>query len=280
MSYKPHISLELNSKKRTRGSIEDFTVLLGHQITFSQKPSKSYFMRLENIQIPYSFYQVNSNNNVFKLTETDGVTPHNISITIDEGNYTITELLTELEAGLDAATQDANNYTLTYDDITNKITIRYDGGTSTSITIDTIANGSTLNELLGLGKPDTNTITGDDNSLVLADGVDSVAPNSVDLHYISYIIVETSITSNNHYDEDGQLHIGARVPITQDRNVINFFQNHEGHLTRLNNKGVMSEIRMILKDENGNTINLNKVDWSCEVCIYELSEIHKISGMF
>ena len=273
--YKNHVSIEINSRRRTRGSIENFTTLLGHQITFSQSPQKQYYMRLENIQIPVSFYQINSTNNSFRVIETDGITPHTLTITIDEGNYTITELLTELESALDtasAASGDSNTYTTSYDDISNKITIRYDGGTSTSVTIDTIANGSTMNVVLGIGKKDTDSITGGDTTLVLADGVDSVAPNAVDLHYYSYIIVGTSLTSSNYYDEDGQLNIGCRVPIVVDRNIVNYFSNFDGHMTRLNNRGPISSISFVLSDEFGNVIDLNEVDWSCEVCIYELTK--------
>ena len=274
-TIKDHICLELNSRKRTRGTIEDFVVALSHQITFNQSPNKSYYLRLENIQIPHSFYQVNSNNNTFQVIETDGVTPHTLTITIDAGNYTISELLTELEAALDtasAASGDTNSYTLTYDDITNKITLKYDGGTSTSVTVDTIANNSTMNVILGLGKADTDNITGGDTTLVLADGVESVAPNSVDLHYYSYIIVETSLSSNNYYDENGQIHIGCRVPIIVDRNIVNYFGNQDGHMTKLNNKGPLSVLEMKLKDEFGNLIDLNEVDWSVELCIYELTK--------
>ena len=275
--FKEHVSIEINSRRRSRGTIEDFKTYLDHQITFSQKPTKSYWLRLENIQIPFSFYQL-TNFNVFQVIETDGITPHTLTITTPVGNYTITELLTELEAALDVASAgsgDTNTYTLSYDDVTNKITLRYDGGTSTSVTIDTIANGSTMNGVLGLGKADTSDITGGDTTLVLADGVDSVAPNCVDLHVVSYVIVETDITSQNYYNKDRQLHLGARVPINVDRNEVQYFANFDGHLSKMNNKGPLSSIQFTLKDEFGNVLDLCEVDWSCEVVISELTEPRK-----
>ena len=76
--YENHVSIEINSRRRTRGSIEEFTTHLGHQITFSQKQSKSYFMRLENIQIPKSYYDIDSNFNVFRVIETGGT--YNVTI--------------------------------------------------------------------------------------------------------------------------------------------------------------------------------------------------------
>lgn len=272
--YKTHVSLEINSRKRSKGTIEDFVTRLSHQIKFSQKDNKSYYMRLENILIPNSYYDVNATNNVFRVIETAGT----FNVTIAPGNYTISELLTELETGLDtgsAASGDTNTYTLVYDDITNKVDITFvAGGTST---IDTIANGSTLSFLLGFSKQDTATITGGDTTNVLVAGVATTAPNCVDLHTISYILVESSLTSQNYYDEDGQIHIGVRVPMMADRNEIQFFANHNGHLTRINNKGPLSEIGFTLKDEFDNILDLCEVDWSCEVNFYELTKVENSS---
>lgn len=278
--YKTHVCLEVNSRRRTRGTIEDMQLELSHQITFSQKPSKSYWLRFENVQMPLSFYQVDADFNTFQWIETGG-SAATLTIIIPVGNYTITELLVELEGLADAKSFGLGNidtFTFTYDDKTNKISLRYDsgpGGDSTAITIDTIANGSTINSMLGLGKADTNTITGGDVTLVLADGVASVAPNCVDLHRCAYVDIETSLTSNTHYDEDQQKHIGVRVPMLVDRNEVQYFGNHTGALSKLNNKGPIGNLGFRLLNEEGNLKNLCQVDWSGDMCIYELTEVHK-----
>ncbi len=274
--FKEHVSIEIASKRRTLGTIEDFTTRLSHQIKFSQKPSKSYWMRLENTLIPKTYYDINATNNVFQVVESGATT---IIVTIAPGNYTITELLTELESGLDAgsdATGDTNTYVLTYDDITNKVGITFTAGVSS--TVDTIANGSTLNELLGFGKADTINITGGDSTLVLVSTVESTAPNCVDLLSVDMIMIETSITSENYYNELGQVHIGVRVPMLVDRNEVQYYANDTGHLSKMNSKSPLSQISFILKDQDGNTIDLCEVDWSCEVVIYELTEKHKSGG--
>ena len=273
--YKEHVSIEIASKRRTLGTIEDFTTRLSHQIKFSQKPSKSYWMRLENTLLPKTYYDVNSNNNVFRVIETGGT----YNVTVSAGNYTITELLTELESGLDTgsiASGDSNTWTLTYDDITNKVGITFTaGGTAT---IDTIANGSTLSTLLGFGKADTDTITGGDSTLVLASTVESIAPNCVDLLSVDMVIIETSITSANYYNELGQVHIGVRVAMLVDRNEVQFFANDSGHLSKMNSKATLSQISFKLIDQDGNDIDLCQVDWSTEVVIYELTEKHKATN--
>ncbi len=67
-----YISLEVESDKRDNGDIEDFNYYLASQIKFSESRKKSYFMRIQNVQIPFTFYSINSSNNVFRVLEDDG----------------------------------------------------------------------------------------------------------------------------------------------------------------------------------------------------------------
>ena len=277
----PFISIQVNSKDRDNGNIEDFYILLSHQIKFNQSGKKSYFLRLENVMIPKTFYDIDSTNNVFQVLEEDGVGGYDtITITIPEGNYTITELLTQLESDLDTDTMNANAYTLAYDDINNLISFEYTGATSADVIVDTIANGSTLNALLGFGKDTTTlqTINGvalTDTTQTFLTTVSQDAPYVVDLDTKSYIEIITDITSNNFYDKDIQKHIGVVVPINVDRNEKQYYANHEGHMTKLNSKSPLSKISLKLIDEYDNTIDLNGVDWSLEVNIYQFTELHK-----
>lgn len=267
--YKSHVIIDLNSEVRTTGTIEKPVFKLDHQIKFSQSPTKSYYMRLENTLIPKTFYDIDSTNNIFRVLE-DG-TP--LIITIDPGNYTITELLTQLEADLDSDTTDGNAYTLTYDDITDKVSFEVVFGAIGPVIIDSIANGSTLSELLGFGKTSYGLI---DNQTTLVDSVASEATYVVDLDTKSYISVETNITSANYYDTSNQKHIGVIVPINVDRNEKQWFENTTGHMTLLNNKGPFNSVKLHLKDEYGFTMGLNGAHWSTTMCIYELTEIQKI----
>jgi hypothetical protein len=275
MSLKSHVIIDINSKDRDSGtSIEQPKFTLSHQITFSQSPSKSYYMRLENTLLPKSFYDIDSNNNTFLVIEDDG-TPSTLTVNISPGNYTITELLTELETELDTNTADANAYTLSYDDITNKVTFNCAFGTSTSVTIDSIANGSTLNALLGFGK---NTPTLSDSQISLTNGVDNTATYVVDLDTKSYVIIEaTNLTSKNYYDKNIQKHVGQIIPMNVDRNEKQHFENSDGHLSLLNGKQSFNRVEFILKDEDGNILDLNGIDWSTTLCIYEMTEIWKFN---
>ncbi len=267
MTYKSHVIIDFRSADRDKGTNEEPIFYLSHQIKFSQSPTKSYWMRLEGTLIPKTFYDVDATNNFFRITDSVGIN----DATIPPGNYTITELLTELESQLDMGTNDGSAFTLTYDDITNKVTILFVSAGSN--TIDTIANGSTLNALLGFG----NTTVGEtDVAIVLATTVDTEATYTVDLDTKSYIFVETNITSANYYNKNIQAHIGAIVPINVDRNEKQYFENTDGHLTLLNNRGPMSQVSFHLRDELTNTIALNGAGWSTTMAIYELTELHKL----
>lgn len=277
----PYITIEVNSSQRTQGSIEDFIYNVVHQIKYNQSGKKSYFMRIENVMIPKTFYDIDSTNNTFQVLEEDGLGGYDtITITIPEGNYTITELLTQLEGDLDTNTLNTNAYTLSYDDITNLISIEYSGATSTDVIIDTIANGSTLNDLLGFGKDTTErqSINGTvltDTQLTLTSGNPQSPSYVVDLDTKSYVLIELDLTSDNYYDKENQKHIGAMVPFSVDRNEKQYFSNHNGNFLKLNSKAPFSVFKIRLLDEFGNLVDLNGVNWSMELNIYQMTEIWK-----
>lgn len=270
---KSHTINVLSSRDRLAGGTSsNFRIILDSPILLNQASHvKQYFMRFENINIPLTFYNIDSNFNTFKVIETDGVTPHTITIVIDEGNYTISELIAELETQLDANTQDANNYTLTYDITTNKITFKYDAGTSTSVTVDTIDNGSTLNYALGFGIPNTDLVTDLDNNQVFVDGVGQDTLFVVNVDIKSHIHLETGITTKNYHRGGRKANIGVKINMDVDRNQNKIFQNHDGALIRMNNSHTINHLEIRLVDDFGNIINLNGSDWTFDFNVYELT---------
>ena len=268
--YKTHIKAKIDSRLRSSGTPENFVTFLNDHFTFSPKRSRRYYMRLQDISLPLTFYNINSSFNTFQVIETDGITPHTITITLSEGNYTISEIITELETQLDANTQDANDYTLTYDTKTNKVTFNYVAGSSTSVTIDTIANGSTLNYVLGVGVPVTQTITNLDTTLVLTSTVDSEGPNVVNLNTIDYVYIQTNLTSHNAYLEGDRTNIGAFVPPIGQRNDVIFFENDNGARIELNSKNPLNNLRFTLTDSFRNLIDLNGQNYHFNLVIEEL----------
>lgn len=286
-NYEDYVSIEINSADRDKGDIENFTYFLDHQIKFNKSPAKSYFTRLEDILLPKTFYDIDSTNNVFIVLEEDGTataTYNTLSVTIPEGSYTITELLTQLESDLDTNTTNSNAYTLSYDDITNKVTFEFTagGGTpSSDVIIDTIANGSTLNDPLGfsivvLSGQTINEDSTTDVAITFVSGTPQEAPYRVDLDTKSYIRIETNITSDSFFTKNNQTHLGALVPINVDRNEKQYYSNHDGRMSRMNNKGAFNLLTFRLLDENNNQLDMNGANYSFNFNIYQMTEIHKM----
>jgi hypothetical protein len=78
-------------------------------------------IKIVEVQIPFTWYVINSNNNTFLFT--DSLT-FNAIITIPVGNYTGASLATTLGTLLTAATATAFTYTVTYSSVTGKFTFQ------------------------------------------------------------------------------------------------------------------------------------------------------------
>lgn len=256
MPYKTHVVLEVDSVERTSGSIGNFNFLLKRHITFNK--NRQYFVRLENIRIPISYYNINSTNNVFKLEEDNGVVQTVITATIPPGNYVISELLTELETQLDNGTTQTNDYTLNKSNITGKTTISYTGGSS-QITVQSISSGSTLNKVLGF----------DDNTYSVGPSTDLTSPNHAVLTPIRFLRLETDMSSANYYSKNHQRRIGVKIPITELRENVQLYQNTMGIFFKLDNYHSIHSIGFRVVDNFDNQIDFNGVDYSFLLNIQE-----------
>lgn len=102
---------------------------------------------LRQIQFPYTFNNVFSLNNTFRWNEA----AVSLSCTIDEGNYTPTQLITTLATEMtivSAASGSTQTYTGTFDAITSKMTITKTAGAVVAIGYNFTT--STLSPLIGM----------------------------------------------------------------------------------------------------------------------------------
>ena len=84
---KTHAIIEIDSSDRTKGSINNFEIILKHPIYLNR--DRQYFVRIENIRIPTSFYNIDSNYNTLQITEDPSGSPATFSITVDEVNHLV-----------------------------------------------------------------------------------------------------------------------------------------------------------------------------------------------
>ena len=249
---KTHAILEIDSRERTKGTIDNFEIILKNPIYLNR--DRQYFCRIENVRLPTSFYNIDSNYNTLQIREDPSGTPATFSVSVSVGNYTINELLTELNTLLDAGTQKSNNYTLSVDDITGKVTISTD-----TTDFEIIGSNSTLSLPLGFNVNTNYTST--TRSLT--------SPNHVLLSTKRYLKINSDLTSNNHYSRDKIEPIGVVVPITESRSTIQYYQNTMGYKTKMENLHHIKHFSFVVRDGNNNPVDFNGIDWNAEFVIYE-----------
>jgi len=215
-----------------------------------------YFVRIENVRVPVSFYNINSNYNTFGWT---GSATGVVTFDITQGNYTIDELITEVQVQMNLL--DTNTYALTYDEITQKVNI---ASTGTENLATLVGDGW---QTLGFGDL-TETITGASN----VDGTNVAYTNT--LRHLKLLV--NNLTSNNVYsngvetDKSTKLQrVSLTFPVTETRNEFLFFDNHDGHFIKLPNMSSITELDVKLLDPYDNEVNLNGVPWGFECSIYK-----------
>ncbi len=213
--------------------------------SFNEDVSRVTDILIKAVQIPFSFYAINANNNYMIINAT--------TVTITSGNYTATSLIPELISKIDAAIGGVS--TITYSTQTLKFTINH----SANIQItDNTAGTSPLAAILGFS---TTTATATTHT---ADQVANISgPN-----YLR--IVSTFLTKPIHhktlYTDDTlsttllviPVHAGYGDIITTEPNIP----------VRLSYKlSILSSdvIDITLKDEFDNVVDLNGLDWSMQI---------------
>lgn len=257
---KQHATVVVESSNRALKSRNesDFVYHLTQSVRFIKKSqNKQYFVRIENIRIPVSFYNINSNNNI--LTFLDAATTE--TATISPGNYTVDELLTELQVQMNLQVA-GTPYTLSYDDINQKVNIA-----NSSANILTIDDATLLNVIIGFDGGQTIGATSN------ADGNNIGYTNT--MRHLKLQI--PNIVSNNLYSNDDNLitqiqPISVIIPITEIRNEFQFYSNHQGPLIKLANIMSINEINVKLLDPNNNVVLLNGVPWGFEIVFYEYNK--------
>lgn len=188
--------------------------------------------------LPYSFYNINANNNIFKY-QLIGSEVTNI-VTVPIGNYNINNLLSYLNLNA------GNDLVFTYNSITNKV--NFTNATSDFVLIHT--------ELLkNLGFPDgyssfyTSNVT---------------SPNCVNLYTITNINIETNLITYNVCNVPNQKTsqtILANIPIMTNPNGLIFYENLGNYKTNLY-VGELSLLRIRLMDNDGRLVDMNGCDYN------------------
>jgi hypothetical protein len=147
-------SIFLCIDSRDRDFIKDTTHKM--HIELDKTIKQIYSIELISTEIPKIRYLIHENNNILHFQETNGIT---LEATIPIGNYTITELLTEVQSQLNSV--GASNYTVSLvndrvritSDLTgggNIFTLCFDGGTENyGLKTRSIYKTNSIGDILG-----------------------------------------------------------------------------------------------------------------------------------
>jgi len=230
----------------------DFNIILKKSLI--KKHDELFKIILQSAQIPYTFSNTNENNNFIDWKE-NGIlkTP----IQIPSGNYNILELISEIQNQLNTnTTLGSDNYTLTYNQIKNKVSIFSLSELNTELLFN-----SGINILKSINKQIGYT---NDNDITINNLTSSVSDSFVDLIRIHSLFIRSNLSSNKTLDSESLTNtdILVNIPITSNPLEIINYQYYEGMSYSLIDDDNITEITIQLTDQNGNIINLgNKIDW-------------------
>lgn len=187
--------------------------------------------------IPYSFYSVNSSNNMLYYTEYLAIPPVSTTVYITPGNYTAYQLVAYLTNALPRTI-------VTYDSIINKITF-----TNSINNFKILSAYSTCHNLLGLANNDLyNTSVG--NYLTM--------PGQLNLAQTKLINVVSNFSSccisnieNNEHD------ILCCVPVNTNPYSLIQYTNYNNFKINLNTNNI-NFINIKLMNQDGNSLELNQ----------------------
>lgn len=244
----------IQSKDRTRGTPSDayFTKLLNLQ--------GMEYMSIKSISFLNNIYPINSYNN--SLQTVYGTVPETLNITIAPGNYSATQLASQLQTSLNNASI-SNGFTTTYavsfNNITSKITIvaTGPGGNLEACT-------GTLAPVLGFNTTTTNLSS------------TYVGSDPVNINYTNTLsIISSELTKYNHPSIRTDLKAGAMIynfPLNAlifGGNVYIESKNQDQALIDWDPSQILNSFDIQIVDDQGRLAPMNNSEYVLEINLYK-----------
>ena len=233
-SSKIFISSSITSNWVSSSSNTNLLVPLQPFILQSTDPSH-FSIALESASIPLSIYTVGSKVNKLVLNSK--------TIIIAVGNYTITGLITYLNAYSDGVFTNAGNFVFSYDSVNNRITI-VSGSPESAVNL-IVGSTSTCQKVLGI-------IAGTFTTLTSVGRPYTTAPNQVNLTSTSGILIAINNLKTTNRDNQSIASGGtilARVPINCPMYKVLTFYNAQPFFATLNDRVITSLNIQLLNDD-------------------------------
>jgi len=169
--------LFISSEERDGGSVSDFTLSMpSHLLTC--RPEQKMRMVLNDVVIPYTWYNVQDTNRHFEVVENGGTA---FQVSLDVGSYHALQLRDHLTLKLNAASAASGagyTYSVAFHEVSSKFTFTIDA--PSVVNSFSFASGKSAYKLLGFAKGSTNTFSG--SELVSSNAVSMMFTDALYLH--------------------------------------------------------------------------------------------------
>jgi hypothetical protein len=222
-----YTEISLDSEDHSGGQNSLFTALNWplFEVGGMQTMTKIVAFKIISAEIPFSYYLFNTRNNVFEIDPDDEASA---LITITPGNYTSSQMITELNTQIGLAGF-GSGYTVTYSSTTQKFTFTCDGaGGTTDFTVTFGTAGGTTNTdahwFLGFnsGVNASTLLVLESPNVILLSGPNYIYINSQNQGQLTNNILPTGAENLGGGNRGPQM---AKVPVTSGPGSIIFYND-------------------------------------------------------
>jgi hypothetical protein len=234
------LSIHLNSSNATKYYNGSFNSQVEFILPHINIPSDyTIYLNIAHVSIPYSFYNINTSNNVLKYSVLSTI----YTIIIPVGNYTVNNLLTQLKALF------PSDFTITYNGINNKFSFTHSAQDFVFI-FDINSIQSSCFGILGFSKNYQYSM----NKVLTSDTMANLCPTCC------LCISSTFLTQNISSISLNNSSILCSIPITVNPYTIISYSNS---LFKVNlNTNILNAIQIKLSDQDGVLLDFNSIHWS------------------
>jgi hypothetical protein len=235
------IQIHLNSQYATKYNNTNYSDVDFNLPVIEAQDGYTMYLSVLHAVVPYSFYAINSTNNVLFYSEYQASPIVNTTLNIPFGNYNSLQLASYMTANIPRTT-------VSYNSITNKFTF-----TNTTNEFKILTAFSTCQNLIGMSTDDLyNTSIG--RSLTLQ--------KQVNLSSTRMINIATNLQTGciNNLKTNSQ-DILACIPVTKNPYSLIDYTNSNNFRVNLNTN-TLNFINIKLLDQNGRSLELNQMYFS------------------
>lgn len=255
-----------NDKKFTRVVVDS----MFRDTTQYPNPNDYYFVfdddindvasaKLLSIEIPLSTYLINMHFNTLWLSVNNG---SEAAVTLTQGNYNMSDLVSMIETRLNAANLGAT-FTVSYNTSLDKVTF----AASAPFSLNFAGKTNSLDPLLGFRKQNYASIA---NSIT--------APYRCNLEFNNYIVMCIEKFDNNKSNSKPLNKSFAVIP--KNYNTMNY--SDDGNITKNFNPPMarLAKIHISFFDKYGNAYDFQNMDHRFEILFHSFKQTRKYQGIF